>query len=214
MAPPPKLRRRPLLWALGIALIALGALGAGYVATAVSNTQSVLALRADVDRGQLIGAEDLIVAQVSVDPALDPVGADAQNSVIGQRATRDLNAGSLLTGDSYADQVIPASGESLVGVALTPAQLPAGGVRPGETVRIINTPREQDELPKTAPTTITATVVALRENGDLGTLVVDVTVPTDVATDLASLVATGRVALVVDGVGDDVGIEASTEGQE
>lgn len=210
MAPPPKLRRRPLLWALGIALIALGALGAGYVATAVSNTESVLALRGDVDRGQLISAENLIVAQVSVDPALDPVAADAQESVIGQRATRDLNAGSLLTTDSYADQVIPAAGESLVGVALTPAQLPAGGVRPGETVRIINTPREQDDLPKTAPTTITATVVSLRENGDLGTLVVDVTVPTDVATDLASLVATGRVALVVDGIGD----EASAEGQE
>lgn len=210
MAPPPKLRRRPLLWALGIALIALGALGAAYVATAVSNTESVLALRADVDRGQLIDVEDLIVAQVSADPALDPVAADAQDIVIGQRATRDLNAGSLLTTDSYSDQVIPAAGDSLVGVALTSAQLPAGGVRPGETVRIINTPAAQDELPKTAPTTITATVVSLRENGDLGTLVVDVTVPTDVATDLASLVATGRIALVVDGVDD----EASAGGEE
>lgn len=202
MAPPPKLQRRPLLWALGIALIALGGLGAGYVATAVSNTQSVLALRADVDRGEVIEPEDLIAAQVSVDPALDPVDADAQETVAGQRATRDLNAGSLLTTDAYADQVIPAAEESLVGVSLTPGQLPAGGVRPGETVRIINTPREQDDLPKKDPTTITATVVSLRADTELGTLVVDVTVPTDVAADLVSLVATGRIALVVDGTPD------------
>lgn len=199
MTPPPKLRRRPLLWALGVALITLGGLGAGYVATAVSNTQSVLALRADVDRGELIEAADLIVSQVSVDPALDPVAASTQDEVVGQRATRDLNAGSLLTAQSYANEVIPAAGESLVGVALTSAQLPSSGVRSGETVRIINTPREQDDLSKSAPTAITATVVSVRENGELGTLIVDVTVPTAASIDLASIIATGRVALVVDG---------------
>lgn len=198
MAPPPKLRRRPLLWALGIALIALGALGAAYVATAVSDTTSVIALRSDVDRGQVISAEDLVIAQVSVDPALAPVSAGDEETVIGQRATRDLNAGSLLTGDSYSTQVIPGAGESLVGVALTPAQMPADGLRPGESVRIVNTPREQDELPKTPPATIAATVVDVVELGDLSTIIVNVTVPTEVAVDLASLVATTRVALVVD----------------
>lgn len=201
IAPPPKLRRRPLLWAIGIALIALGGIGAAYVTTTVGDTSSVLALRSDVNRGQTIEASDLVAAQVPNDPALEPVPEADREQVVGQKAARDLNAGGLLTNDAFAGQIIPGPGETLVGVALTPAQMPATGIRPGDKVRIINTPREQENLPAKRGVELAATVVSVRDIPDQVMSVVDVTVSKANASRLAALVATGRVGLVVDGVG-------------
>lgn len=200
MAPPPKLRRRPMLWAVGIALIALGGLLAAWITTTVSDSESVLALRADVDRGSVIEAEDLMTVQISGDPSLKLVPAAQQADVVGQRAGRDLTAGALLPRAAITGEVIPADGDSLVGVALTRTQLPAMPLHAGDVVRVINTPRAQDDLDKGAEAfSIEATVVGVRNLADTGQVVVDVTVPTSDASQLATLVATGRVALVVDG---------------
>lgn len=200
MAPPPKLRRRPMLWALGIALIALGGLLAAWITTTVSDSESVLALRADVDRGTTIEAEDLVAVQISGDPSLQVVPASQQEDIVGQRASRDLTVGSLLPASAVTDEVIPGDGESLVGVALTRAQLPASPLRAGDVVRVINTPRAQEDLDMDAQAfSIDATVVGMRNLSDTGQVVVDVTVPTSDASQLATLVATGRVTLVVDG---------------
>jgi hypothetical protein len=197
--PPPKLRRRPTLVALGVALIALGGLAAAWLTTVVGNTQPVLALRADVDQGTLIEADDLTVVQISVDPALTPVPDSRHDQIIGTHAARDLAAGSLLTPGSVTDQVIPATGASLVGVTLTRAQLPARPVHPGDTVRIVSTPRTQDDPPASEPNSTRAVVVGSRILADTSQVVVDVTVPARDAADLAARVATGRVALVLDG---------------
>lgn len=200
MTPPPKLRRRPMLWALGAALIALGGLLAAWITTTMSSSESVLAMRSDVDRGTVIKAEDLVAVDVAGDPSLQVVPGAQKSEIVGQRASRDLTAGTLLSPAAVTDEVIPATGESLVGVALARTQLPASPLRSGDVVRVINTPRAQDDLDKDAtPVTIEATVVRVREMGDTGQVVVDVTVPTSDATKLAALVATTRVALVVDG---------------
>ncbi|MDP3893627.1 SAF domain-containing protein [Nocardioides sp.] len=199
IGPPPKQRRRPMLWAIGIALVALGGLGAGWVTLTVSDTQSVLALSADVDRGSVVEAHHLVAVQISTDPALTPVPADQRDAVIGQRAARDLTAGTVLSAGSIAEEVIPGDGQTLVGVALTPAQMPAGQVRVGDQVTIVHTPRPQDDAPDDAPSTVQAEVVDVVVVEETGETVVNVTVPTNEATRLAAVVATGRVALVVDG---------------
>jgi hypothetical protein len=199
VAPPPKLRRRPMLVALGVTLIALGGLAAAWLTTVVGNTQPVLVLRADVDRGTVIESGDLTVARIGVDPAVTPVPDSQRDQVIGKRAASDLSAGSLLTPGSLTDQVIPAAGESLVGVTLTRAQLPARPVRAGDVVRIVSTPRDQDDPPASEPAVLEAVVVGSRVLADTGQVVVDVRVPARDAADLAARVATGRVALVLDG---------------
>lgn len=200
IAPPPKLRRRPMLWALGAALIALGGLLAAWITTTVSHSDSVLALRSDVDRGAVIKVEDLVAVDIAGDPSLKVVPASQKAEIVGQRAARDLTAGSLLPATAVTDETIPAAGDSLVGVALTRTQLPASPLRSGDVVRVINTPRAQDDLVKDeTPVSIEATVVRVRNLDDTGQVVVDVTVPTSDATKLATLVATTRVALVLDG---------------
>jgi hypothetical protein len=198
VATPPKLRRRTGLIALGIALVCLGGAGAAYLATSVGDTNPVLTLRQDVARGEVIEAEDLTVARINADPALSTVPAGEQDAIVGQRAAVDLSAGSILTPESTTTELVPATGQSLVGVPLSSAQLPSQGLTAGDQVRIVATPRDQDDPPATAPTIYPATVVATSTLPDTGQVVVDVTVPAASAGQLAAQVATGRIALVLD----------------
>ena len=202
MAPPavapPRMRRRPGVLAAGVALVALGSLGAAYMAQTVGGTVAVVAVVRDVAPGEVVQAADLTVADVSTDPALSPVPAERLRSVIGQRAAVALTAGSLLTEAAVAATVVPPAGRSLVGVALTAAQLPAEPLQAGDRVRIVDTPTAQGEPPATSPATIAADVVSAVGPDETGMTVVDVTVPSGQAGDLAARIATGRVALVLD----------------
>jgi hypothetical protein len=193
-----KQRRRPLLFGLMAALVAVGALLAAYAYSSINDTREVLVVADDVARGEVIEAEDLKVARVSVDPALTPVSATERSSLEGRRAAVDLWAGTLLTGHAIADNLVPAEGESLVGVSLTPAQMPAEPLYTGDAVRIVTTPGDQGEVTDQPPVTIEATVVGVSRIEETGETVVDVSVPHERSADLAARAATGKVALVLD----------------
>lgn len=198
ISPPPKLRRRPALIAVGVALIALGAAAAAWLTTTVGHTQGVLAVRTSLDRGSVITAGDLVTANINPDPALSPVRATDRDLVVGKRTAVDLAAGSLLTAAALTESTVPAAGTSLVGVSLTPAQLPAQPLRPGDSVRLVDTPRSQDDPPSDLPASTTATVVQAHPGIDNGIVIVDVTVDQREAVALAARAATGRLALVLE----------------
>src|SRR3546814_234330 len=151
LPPPPKLRRRPALIAAAVVAICLGAILGGWAWTATTNTQEALAARADIERGAIIEADDLVRVRVNSDPALKPVGASSLDSVVGQRAAVDIAAGSLLTPSSYADSVVPAENLSVVGVALTSSQAPGMNLRTGDRVRVVATPAEGDRKSTRVP---------------------------------------------------------------
>jgi hypothetical protein len=121
---PPRTRRRRGVLAAGVALVALGALGAAYLTETAGGTVAVIAVVRDVAPGQVVQAADLTIADINTHPALSPVPADRLQSMIGHRAAAALTAGSLLTDAAVTSTVVPAQGRSLVGVALTAAQLP------------------------------------------------------------------------------------------
>lgn len=196
--PPPRTRRRPGLLAAGVALVALGALGAAYLTQVVGSTVPVVAVVQAVPAGEVIDRTDLAVANVAADPALSPVAAGRLESFVGQRAAVDLSAGSLLTEQAVTDKVVPAAGRSLVGVALTAAQLPAAVLQPGDRVRVVDTPTAQGVPPSTTPATIPGEVASVVGPDDTGLTVVNLIVTDERAADLAARVATGRVALVID----------------
>lgn len=198
-APPPKLRRRPALVALSVAFVAVGALGAAYLTTAVGNTVPVLAVRADVARGEVITADDLAVVRISLDPALSTIPGSQADAVVGMRAATDLPAGGLVTAGSVTDQDVPAVGESVVGISLRAGQMPGRELRPGDAVRVVSTPRQGDDPPLQTPASVPAVVVATRTVPETGEVVLDVTVPQSQAAGLVAAAATGRVAVVLDG---------------
>lgn len=195
---PTKTRRRSGVLAAGVALVVVGALGAAYLTQVVGDTARVVAIARDVQPGEVIERADLTVADVSTDPVLDPVPADRLSELVGQRAAVALTTGSLLTDAAVTEQVLPAAGQSLVGVALQPAQLPSEPLQAGDRIRIVDTPASQGEPPASTPQTIPGVVVSTSEPDDSGQTIVNVTVPSGQAAALAARVATGRIALILD----------------
>lgn len=198
LAPPPKLRRRPALVAAAIGAICIGALLAGWAWTATTNTQEVLVARHSIERGSVIEADDLARVRLSADPALKPVAGSELEQVVGQRAAVDIAEGGMLTPGSFTTEVVPGEGESVVGVALTPAQAPGLDLQYGDKVRLVATPAQGDDLPDGAPLTSDATVVGVHISDETGQTVVDLLVAKTDAAVLATRIATGNIALILD----------------
>lgn len=195
VVPAPRLRRRPVLVVLAVALVAAGALLGVVLWSSASTTVEVVAVRADVQRGALITAADLGTVRLTPDPALQVVPAAELPGLVGRRAATDLAAGSVLTAAQVTDVVVPAAGESVVGVALAPGMLPAEPLRAGDRVRLVQTPGPGGDV-EGAVTAIDAVVVSVAQ-GDTQ-VVVNVVLPSSRAAELAARAATGRVALVLD----------------
>jgi flagella basal body P-ring formation protein FlgA len=198
IAPPPKLRRRPLLVVASIAAVCLGGLLGVWAYTSVTTTQEVVAVRSTVPRGALISREHLVTVRIGVDPALKPIPAAQLDGVVGQRAAMDLPAGGLVTEGSLAATVIPAQDMSVVGVAVPATLLPGEPLKAGDQVRVVATPGQQGEVTDGEQRSSTATVVGVYPNAESGQTVVSVEVPYDQAAELAARAATGKVAVVLD----------------
>jgi len=147
----------------------------------------------------VIDRDALVTVRIGVDPALQPIPATELEGLVGQRAATDLPAGGLVTRASVASSVLPAAGQSVVGVALPASLLPGEPLRPGDRVRIVATPGEQGDVTGSKPPhAITATVVGLFPDDEKGVTVVSVQVPFAVAAEVAARAATGKVAIVLD----------------
>ena len=199
IAPPPKLRRRPLLVVASIAAVCLGGLLGVWAYTSLATAQEVVAVRSTVPRGALISRENLVAVRIGVDPALNPIPAAQLDGVVGQRAAMDLPAGGFVTQGSIAATVVPPQDMSVVGVAVPAALLPGEPLRSGDQVRVVATPGQQGEVTDGEQRSITAIVVGVYPDADSGqTVVVSVQVPYDEAAELAARAATGKVAVVLD----------------
>ena len=197
VAPPPKLRRRPVGVLVSVATIVLGSVLGLAVWSAAGSTTDVLAVRSQVFRGEIIDRDDLMVVRVGLDPAVQAVPASRLETIAGKRAALDLAAGGLLAPGDVTATVLPAKGMSVVGIGLATGLLPAEPLAPGDAVRLVQTPGQQGEVSGTPPT-VPATVVGVHPSETSDKTVVDVLVPAEAAAELAARSATGKVALVLD----------------
>lgn len=196
-AAPGKLRRRPLMVLASAGLVLVGGvLGVGIWVLSSSSVE-VVAAQASIDRGAVITAADLAVTRVAVDPSVPVVPAAELTSLVGKRAARDVAAGSLLNPSQVSDVLPPGTGESVVGVALATGKLPAEPLRPGDHVRLVQTPPADGEVPATL-VAIDAEVQSVTLAADGQSTVVDLLVPSTKAAEVAARAATGRVSLVLD----------------
>jgi hypothetical protein len=93
---------------------------------------------------------------------------------------------------------MPPQGKSIVGISLTPAQVPGMPLYGGDTVRIIVTPGDNGDERVNAPQFTVAEVVGTYLDETTGNTVVNVLVSHADAGVLAARAATGNVALVLD----------------
>ena len=198
IAPPPKLRRRPVLVLASIAAVSAGALLGVWAYTASTTTHEVVAARSTIARGEVIDRADLMLVRVNVDPALRPVEGSQLDRLVGQRAALDLPAGGLVTDEAVTATVLPAKGQSVVGVSLPPGLLPGEPLQSGDAVRVVATPGQQGEVSGREQRFIAAVVVSVHPDAQTGQTVVSVQVPYAAAAELAARAATGKVVLVLD----------------
>ena len=195
---PVRTRRRPLLVGLGVALTALGGLGAAWLASSGTGTVSVVGVRHEIRAGATIGRDDLVSVQVAGASELRtlPVGRAAE--VIGKRSLVRLLPGSLLNPDAVADKLVPSAGQALVGLSLTPAQRPALPFDAGDPVEVVFTPggtAESDQSSPPAP--VPAVVVSSSDDPDNGRIILDITLPADAAVRVAGWGSAGEASVVL-----------------
>jgi len=189
-----KLQRRPLTVVLAVVLVCLGGVTGLWLWTSSSSATEVVAVKAPVERGQLITDTDLTTVRVTLDPSLRTVPATARESLVGMRAVTDLAVGTLVSPDQVSDAVVPGAGVAVVAVPIAPGLIPAEPLKAGDTVRLVQAPAQGGEV-SAAPTEITATVLNVTP-GDTQT-VVDVLVADNRAGELAARAASGNLALVL-----------------
>ena len=131
-------RRRPWLLGLGAFLAAVGSLTVVWLVGAAGERQEVLAVRADVAYGEVVTADDITIARVSVDPGIAVLPGADRDSVVGQVATTRLAPGMLLTEGMVEPDGEPGPGRVLVPIAVPAERMPAGGLRAGDRILAVD----------------------------------------------------------------------------
>ena len=198
VASPPRLRRRPMLILVSVALVLVGMVASAWAYSSLGSAQPVVVARLDVARGAVITADVLQVARVGVDPALQVVPADSLDSLVGQRAAVDLKAGQLLVPQAVSGDVFPHHGTSVVGLTLGPGKIPGTPLQVGDQVRIASTPGAQGDVHADQIKVFTGLVVEVGTADTSGNVTVSVEVPADQAPEVAVWSAAGRVAVLLE----------------
>lgn len=191
---PTRLQRRPSAIVLALVLVCLGGVTGLWLWTSSSSAVEVVAVRAPVERGQLIALADLTTVRVTLDPSLRTIRASGLESLVGKRAASDLAVGTLVAPEQVSDAVVPAAGFAVVAVPIAPGLIPAEPLKAGDTVRLVQAPAQGVEVTG-PPVEITGTVLNVTP-GDTET-VVDVLVADNRAGELAARAASGDLALVL-----------------
>jgi hypothetical protein len=201
--PPPARRRRFVL--AGVCVVAvLAAGGGGYLAGRLTApgppaVTRILITDTALPQGARIRSDELIAITVrrGISAPAGSLGPSAVPSLIGLAATTTLPSGTIMTRSLLAPaRSVPVGARALVGLALKPGQLPAGGLAAGQQVLIVLVP-SSNNAPASALTT--STVWNVQGSAAAGMVTASVIVPAAIATQLAGYATRGEIALVAVG---------------
>ncbi len=182
---------------VAVFLVAVGALVAVVVFSQAAARQPVLALANPVERGEVIGSEDLMVVYVATDDPINTLPAEAASGLVGLTAVADLDAGTIVTPAHFVSRSVVDAGEGVVGLALAPGEYPTPQLAPGDLVVVVVTARGSSESGATPRVVGSAVVFDVAELGSGGDRFVSLRMPAEVAAEVADAAAAGRVRLVL-----------------
>jgi hypothetical protein len=183
---------------MGVALIAAGALTAGWLATAADSSVSVVVAASPLLRGQVVTEGQLATARVAGLDGLELTPSQELADLVGKTVLVDVPVGVPIPSSAVGAAGLPAPGQAVVGILLAPGQVPSVALRAGARVRIVATPRAQEDPPTQAGPGTAAVLVSTSADDVSGGTVANVSVPQAQAAAVAALAATGRAALVLD----------------
>lgn len=175
---------------LGIIVVVAGGIGAAALYNTSTSFVPVVAMSADVTRGQEVARDQLTVVEVPRSLAADGVPPEGMEDLVGKRALVDLPAGSYPHSTHVGDDPLP-DGLALVGLRLPLGKVPASELVPGTAVVVVS-------LVEGDAATVDATVAAAPIELDDGTsYALDVRVAEPEAAQVARWAATDQAAIVV-----------------
>jgi hypothetical protein len=188
--------------ALAVLLIVGGALVSAYLVMASGQRTPVIRVGHQVAAGQRIPIDALEEVEVSAAADLDVIPWSDRDKVTRTYATVTLVKGALLTNGMISGSESVSKGTVVIGLALKPGQLPAGGLQPGDRVALYavaadGTTGGQDGS-LLAPE---ATVFDVRQPGENDVesdqVQVSVAVPPDQAPQVTEAASSGGIAVAL-----------------
>lgn len=137
--------RRQRRWSMALVgvLLMLGAgLAFALLYVNAGERSPVLVVARDVQAGQVIEAGDLDVARVGAEAGVGTISESNRSDVVGQTASVDLVAGTLLVPGHIGERESLAPGEAIVGLDLAGGERAVGELREGDRVAVILTGSE------------------------------------------------------------------------
>ncbi len=189
--------RRPGWAALALSLIVgLGALG-GYLYLQAGTKTPIVVVVAEVPAGHTIVRTDL--STISVSGPLTTIAARDLPRVVGHRAAVTLLPGTPLQRSMLSESGAVQPGQAQVGLAVSSGQVPAEGVRAGDTVEVLQLPGSSGGAgADPAQVLVPAAVVwsAQADPARAGGFLLTVTVPAEAVAPVASASGAGQIAVV------------------
>lgn len=182
----------------GVLVIIVAALLGALAFAQAGDTSSVLAVRDEVAKGQTIERDNLISKQVA--GVGGAIAVDDVDAVVGKTAAVDLTAGQVVTDATVTEEAVPGTGRAVVGLAVTPSQMPGEGLGPGDLVRVVAVPAADDaaanldDAPILAPS-VEVLAVTRGKSGEAARVVTVIASDSD-AGKLATASAAGRLAVI------------------
>jgi Flp pilus assembly protein CpaB len=139
-----RMRRVDLRVLLGLVLLLAGVLGTLAIVQQAGQRSPVLVMARSVQAGQVIGADDVRVAELGIAPGVATLGAGERDRVVGRRAAVPLEQGQVLGPAVIADGPALAAGLVAMSLALAPEHAAAGQLRAGDQVAVVASSK-QDE---------------------------------------------------------------------
>lgn len=193
---PSKPRRNIRMLLLGVVLALLCGLLAVWAVNRAGTPTSVVILTNDVAAGQQVTGQDLGTTNITGGEGLNTVPKSHMRSLVGQRASKDLSAGSLASEAAFQSRVSPRDGDVIVGVPLTSGQYPQTGLAHGDVVRLVLGKADSAGKESAEQTSVSAVVLSVGEPDKNSRIVVDFSVPNGDADQTARAASSEQVTVV------------------
>ena len=139
---PPKRKSNTAWMIAGAALILISGLSAISIVGSLTESVDVVVASRPIAEGEVIGEGDLAVAAITTRSGdVRAVPPEEIQSMIGLVAAGPVGQGAIVHPDAFIEASMGMEEEQtvLVGAALGPNQYPRTGLRPGDTVRLVET---------------------------------------------------------------------------
>lgn len=196
----PKRRVRVPQLLIAVFLVAISALVAVVLFSRATAREPVVALAQPVERGQVIGPDDLMVVYMATDDPVVTMPSEAMTGLVGLTAVANLESGTIVTPAHFVSRSLLDAGEAVVGLSLSPGEYPTPLLAVGDRVDVVVTDRSAADLDSGATGRVlvrSAEVFNIAELGTQGDRFISLRMPDEVTADVAAAAAADRVRLVL-----------------